>query len=78
MIRKLTEAKEKEATQAKEAMPKPAHVVHGADLATSRQTLSLRPPSRRPMGSSKPIPDYAIQRGEQNSMLSDDDIGWVD
>lgn len=49
-------------------------VIHGADLATNRNTLSLRNPPR----SYKSIPDYAIQRGDHNSMLSDDDIGWVD
>ena len=72
-IRKITAAqKENEAAAQKE---KPAtKVIHGADLATNRNTLSLR---NRP-SSYKAIPEYAIQRGEQNSMLSDDDIGWVD
>ena len=52
------------------------NVIHGADLATNRNTLTLR---NRPSRSYKAIPEYAIQRGEQNnSMLSDDDIGWVD
>jgi hypothetical protein len=38
------------------------------------------PPLRR--GPARGIPEYAIQRGEKtpvkNTMLSDDDIGWVD
>lgn len=38
---------------------------------------------RRPYSSYKQIPEYAIQRGtpaggQLNSMMSDDDIGWVD
>ncbi|MBX2866327.1 MAG: hypothetical protein KTR27_22485 [Leptolyngbyaceae cyanobacterium MAG.088] len=69
-IRKITAQKE-DAPKAEESSPK---VVHGADLATNRNTLSLRNRSR----GYKAIPEYAIQRGEQNSMLSDDDIGWVD
>ncbi len=69
-IRQITAQKE-EAPKSEELSPK---VIHGADLATNRNTLSLR---NRPSGY-KAIPDYAIQRGEQNSMLSDDDIGWVD
>ena len=75
-IRQITAVQEKERetkAQADEAAAKP-QVIHGADLATNRSTLSLR---NRP-GGYKAIPDYAIQRGEQNSMLSDDDIGWVD
>ncbi len=69
-IRQITAHHEK-ATKPEEASQK---VIHGADLAINRNTLSLR---NRP-SSYKAIPDYAIQRGEQNTMLSDDDIGWVD
>jgi chromosome segregation ATPase len=69
-IRQLTELK---AAAAPEPPAKPAHIVHGPDLATSRHTLSRQQPGR-----TKAIPDYAIQRGEQNSMLSDEEIGWVD
>ncbi|ESA37816.1 hypothetical protein N836_34910 [Leptolyngbya sp. Heron Island J] len=69
-IRQITAQKEE--TPEPEATP--PKVIHGADLATNRNTLSLR---NRPSGY-KAIPEYAIQRGEQNSMLSDDDIGWVD
>ena len=70
-IRKITVAQTDKADEAEQPQRK---VVHGADLATNRNTLSLR---NRPR-SYKAIPEYAIQRGEQNSMLSDDDIGWVD
>ncbi|MEL6334052.1 MAG: hypothetical protein AAFQ76_15845 [Cyanobacteria bacterium J06626_26] len=70
-IRKITAAQEEETPPKDET---PQKVIHGADLATNRNTLSLR---SRP-SSYKAIPEYAIQRGEQNSMLSDDDIGWVD
>ena len=67
LVNKQTEAADLE-------QPTP-NVIHGADLATNRSTLTLR---NRP-SSYKAIPEYAIQRGEQNnSMLSDDDIGWVD
>ncbi|MEL7502525.1 MAG: hypothetical protein AAFN18_08655 [Cyanobacteria bacterium J06554_6] len=63
------------AAKAPPSEPKPARKIMGADLATDRRTLSAR---RRSTGS-KAIPDYAILRdGQQNSMLSDDDIGWVD
>lgn len=76
MIRKLTEISNQPAQTKKEgpAQPKPSHPVLGADLATNRHTLSVR----QQRTSRKAIPEYAIQRGEQNSMLSDDDIGWVD
>ena len=70
-IRKITAAQTNKAESPEQPQPK---VIHGADLATNRNTLSLR---NRP-SSYKAIPEYAIQRGEQNSMLSDDDIGWVD
>ncbi|MEO0539346.1 MAG: hypothetical protein AAFZ80_00615 [Cyanobacteria bacterium P01_A01_bin.105] len=57
------------------AAQKPAHTIMGADLARNRRTFS----ARRPPTPRKSIPDYAILRdGQQNSMLSDDDIGWVD
>lgn len=70
-IRQITAAKQEDTPKPEEPVKK---VIHGADLATNRSTLSLR---NRP-GGYKAIPEYAIQRGEQNSMLSDDDIGWVD
>ena len=70
-IRNITAAQEEDKAPKDET---PQKVIHGADLATNRNTLSLR---SRP-SSYKAIPEYAIQRGEQNSMLSDDDIGWVD
>ena len=70
-IRKITTQQAETPAQPKDTAQK---IVHGADLATNRNTLSLR---NRP-SSYKSIPEYAIQRGEQNSMLSDDDIGWVD
>ncbi|NJM97098.1 MAG: hypothetical protein HC800_07890 [Phormidesmis sp. RL_2_1] len=59
-----------QATAKQAAAPKPAE----------RQSLSLQ---RTPYSSYKSIPEYAIQRGkpasgQSNSMLSDDDIGWVD
>ncbi|MEO1589792.1 MAG: hypothetical protein AAFU71_00730 [Cyanobacteria bacterium J06632_22] len=82
-IRQLTAAPPTEAaspppaqsTDLKPVEKKPAHPIMGADLARNRQTLS----ARRPPRGSKSIPDYAILRdGQQNSMLSDDDIGWVD
>ena len=73
-IRKITAAQKENAAAAQKEKPT-TKVIHGADLATNRNTLSLR---NRP-SSYKAIPEYAIQRGEQNnSMLSDDDIGWVD
>ncbi|MEA5462954.1 hypothetical protein [Leptothoe sp. PORK10 BA2] len=71
-IRQITVTPSAETASTKEETP--PRVIHGADLASNRSTLSLR---NRP-NSYKAIPDYAIQRGEQNSMLSDDDIGWVD
>ncbi|MGD1952816.1 MAG: hypothetical protein ACFB14_24700 [Leptolyngbyaceae cyanobacterium] len=71
-IRKITAAQQEEKEKSDNAASRT--VIHGADLATNRSTLSLR---NRP-GGYKAIPEYAIQRGEQNSMLSDDDIGWVD
>lgn len=70
-IRQITAQQEETPSTPEAASPK---IIHGADLATNRNTLSLR---SRP-GGYKAIPEYAIQRGEQNSMLSDDDIGWVD
>ena len=46
------------------------------------KSLTLRR-ARTPYSSYKSIPEYAIQRGtptggQSNSMMSDDDIGWVD
>ena len=75
-----TKPPETKPVEAKPVETKPAHPVMGPDLARNRQTLSARrPPTNRPSRGSKAIPDYAILRdGQQNSMLSDDDIGWVD
>ncbi|MEL6778187.1 MAG: hypothetical protein AAFO06_13105 [Cyanobacteria bacterium J06597_16] len=53
--------------------------------ATPAKTPAARSLSvqRRPYSSYKSIPEYAIQRGtplggQSNSMMDDDDIGWVD
>jgi len=51
--------------------------------AQSTPSKSLTLQQRRPYSSYKSIPEYAIQRGtpaagQSNSMLNDDDIGWVD
>ncbi|MGB3299190.1 MAG: hypothetical protein WBA76_13040, partial [Phormidesmis sp.] len=89
-VLKLTEANEKANEKASEAASKAA--VEKAELAeeaakkestkpAERQSLSLQNAPRR--GYYKSIPEYAIQRGtplagQNNSMMSDDDIGWVD
>jgi chromosome segregation ATPase len=48
--------------------PKPAPISERAPLAVK---MSRRAPAKH-------IPEYAIQRGEQRSMVSDMDIGWFD
>jgi hypothetical protein len=46
----------------------PAYKSYGGDIARDRRF----PPQ-------KPLPDYAIDHGQQkNKMLSDEEIGWVD
>ena len=83
-ILQLTEANQKAAaeaeTKAVEIAKAAAEEKAAAEKAAaeaeraSRQSLSLR---RAPSGY-KRIPEYAIQRGPSNSMMTDDDIGWVD
>lgn len=77
-ILKLTEASEKASKVAAEKASPPA--ADKAAKPADRQSLSLQNSPRR---SYKSIPEYAIQRGtplagQNNSMMSDDDIGWVD
>lgn len=77
VILKLTEANQQAKDQA-QAEPEATSEAPAAKPA-ERQSLQLR----RPYTSYKSIPEYAIQRGtpaggQNNSMLSDDDIGWVD
>ena len=77
-IRKLTEANREKAAQAAD---KAAADKAAADKA-HRKSLTLQR-SRTTYSSYKSIPEYAIQRGtpaggQANSMMSDDDIGWVD
>ncbi|NJN20759.1 MAG: hypothetical protein HC812_05660 [Leptolyngbya sp. RL_3_1] len=43
--------------------------------STERAPLAIKMSRRAP---AKHIPEYAIQRGEQKSMVSDIDIGWFD
>lgn len=74
VILKLSEANQ----AANQAADQPSAEEPAAQPA-ERQSLKLR----RPYTSYKSIPEYAIQRGtpaggQNNSMLSDDDIGWVD
>ncbi|MGI8934434.1 MAG: hypothetical protein ACR2FS_10210 [Phormidesmis sp.] len=76
VILKLTEANQ----QAKAKAQARAEQEEAAAKPAERQSLKL---GRPPYGSYKSIPEYAIQRGtpaggQNNSMLSDDDIGWVD
>ncbi len=79
VILNLSEANQQAEHQAQaEAEPEAAPEALAAKPA-ERQSLQLR----RPFTSYKSIPEYAIQRGtptggQNNSMLSDDDIGWVD
>jgi peptidoglycan hydrolase CwlO-like protein len=61
----------------------PAPPAAGAPPAPSgRAPLSVRMPTGSRRGAPRGIPEYAIQRGEKapvkNTMLSDEDIGWVD
>lgn len=76
-ILKLTEASES-AAQHSEPAPEPAAQ---KESETKRQSLKLQ--QRSPYSSHKSIPEYAIQRGtpaggQSNSMMNDDDLGWVD
>ncbi len=80
VILKLTEANQQAKAQA-QARAEQEETAPEAPAAkpAERQSLQLG----RPYGSYKSIPEYAIQRGtptggQNNSMLSDDDIGWVD
>ena len=81
VILKLTEANQQAKAQAQaeaEAASKAAPEAPATKPA-ERQSLKLR----RHYANYKSIPEYAIQRGtptggQNNSMLSDDDIGWVD
>lgn len=77
MTQKVAEKKvaEKKAAEEKAAEEKDAK----KKAETQKSGLSVR----RPYSSYKSIPEYAIQRGtpmggQNNSMLNDDDIGWVD
>lgn len=79
VILKLTEANQQAKEQASQAEPEAVVPEAPAAKPAERQSLQLR----RPYTSYKSIPEYAIQRGtptggQNNSMLSDDDIGWVD
>lgn len=72
-ILKLSEAQQARTEEVKAAEAE-------AESKAEKQALSVQR-SRRP--SYKSIPEYAIQRGtptggQNNSMMSDDDIGWVD
>lgn len=83
-ILKLTEAQEKKAkAQAKEESAA-AEAEEKAEGKTGKKpekkSLSVRQSRYSPY---KAIPEYAIRRGapasgQNNSMMSDDDIGWVD
>ncbi|MBE9080054.1 hypothetical protein IQ241_22640 [Romeria aff. gracilis LEGE 07310] len=77
LTQELEEAKQaiRQLTPAEDPTPQPP-APSEPEAAPSRQSLSL---SRRPYSSYKSIPEYAIQRGEKtDSMLTDDEIGWVD
>ncbi|MEB3268183.1 MAG: hypothetical protein VKJ09_06565 [Leptolyngbya sp.] len=62
--------------------PAPAAVPPAAPPAETRAPLSVRMASPMRRGAARGIPEYAIQRGDKpqvkNTMLSDEDIGWVD
>lgn len=84
---KLTEAKQTilKLTEASEsaAQPEPAaqKEAQKESEASKRQSLQLK--QRSPYSGYKSIPEYAIQRGtpaggQNNSMMNDDDLGWVD
>ncbi len=62
-ILKLTEA----------AAPAP-HRISGVDILPRRP---VEPKANRP-AYHRGVPDYAIQKGQPNTMLTDADIGWVD
>lgn len=75
-------AKDAAKSAAKPVVAEKAPLAKAKPSAKSASGLSL---SRRgtPYSSYKSIPEYAIQRGtpaggQTNSMMSDDDIGWVD
>lgn len=75
-IVKLTEVSE----AASEAEPEPTPEKKEPEAA-KRQSLQLQ--QRSPYSGYKSIPEYAIQRGtpaggQNNSMMNDDDLGWVD
>jgi len=86
-ILKLTAAnKEKETvaiaqkSAAAEAAKAAEEETKKADAKPAERQISVY---RRPYTSYKSIPEYAIQRGtpasgQNNSMMDDDDIGWVD
>ncbi len=72
------ETAEREAAE-KQAAAKAAEAAEKQKAEKQKSSLSFR----RPYTSYKSIPEYAIQRGtpasgQNNSMLDDDDIGWVD
>lgn len=82
---KLAEAKQTimKLTEAKESTPEPAPepAAEKESEAAKRQSLQLK--QRSPYSGYKSIPEYAIQRGtpaggQNNSMMNDDDLGWVD
>lgn len=82
-ILKLTEASESAAEQTSQQTsdPAPEPAAEKESEAAKRQSLQLK--QRSPYSSYKSIPEYAIQRGtpasgQNNSMMNDDDLGWVD
>ena len=73
-------ANQQRATKAEPAAGKKESTGKPDSNPAAKSGLAL---GRRPYSSYKSIPEYAIQRGtpvggQNNSMLSDDDIGWVD
>ncbi len=81
-IVKLTDKSKPDAKPAAERPASPSATAEKAAAQPSdRPSLSVR---RSPYSSyNSSIPEYAIQRGtppagQSNSMMSDDDIGWVD
>ncbi|MDA0673684.1 MAG: hypothetical protein O3C67_08290, partial [Cyanobacteria bacterium] len=64
------------------AAPPAAPQPPAAPPAETRAPLSVRMASPMRRGAARGIPEYAIQRGDKpqvkNTMLSDEDIGWVD
>lgn len=64
-----------------ESPSKPASPKHTPVYGAGADIVERRPlPARSPASSLKRIPEASIQQGSvvQNSMLSNDDIGWVD